>query len=384
MSRKKRKRYKPLPKTKTATKPKQKTKNKPKVITKVNRKPINEKILKLVCNADIVDFESIQFDNLPLPQVRGNWGKNIDNLGHKRNYKRKSTNPTYHLFYDRGSDILAVAHLDTYGEDYIHFQRIEDRIYSASLDDRLGAYLILSYLSHLPYDILLTVGEESGNSTAQYFETDKQYNWVFEFDRAGIDAVLYQFEDMDTSDILESFGWVIGMGSFSDISYLSHLGCKAFNLGTGYHNAHSPYSYMVIHETQKSCGRFEKLFKAYSDVRLPHDESMEYTRYSWRGHSYAWGNNYDDYYGNWKPLSSKTSDTNTIDAESTEILDSELCEYCEDSACTDCPLLIPQWVTCHGCDQPTHVDDILQDYCKACWQEYIGVDEDDFSAYKDK
>lgn len=376
MSRKQNKKYQPMKKTTTTKQP---TTAQMKTTTAAPKKkiykPINERILKLVCNATIGEFESMRFDNLPLPQTIGNMGINTDSLGMTIKAKTTTTRPTYHLFYNRNSDILAVAHLDTYGEDYKHFQRIEDRIYNASLDDRLGAYLILSYLSHLPYDILLTIGEESGNSTAQYFQTTKQYNWIFEFDRAGADAVLYQYEDIETIDIIESFGWRVNIGSFSDISLMSHLGCKAFNLGTGYHKAHTPYSYLVIQETQESAYQFIELFKKYKDIHLPHDESMEYSRYHWKG-------TYYDYYQPKAYLTDYRALNDDATVSANDINTPEMCDYCEKQTCNDCPLLKSDWQECLGCGKPNHTDNILQDYCKDCWNHYMELDESEFRKYK--
>src|SRR4051794_30743638 len=79
----------------------------------------------------------------------------------------------YYYYRDNGSDILAVAHLDTVGlahQRACHFVDTEGGpvVYSRALDDRLGAYIILDLLPALgiTHDILLTVGEESGQSTA--------------------------------------------------------------------------------------------------------------------------------------------------------------------------------------------------------------------------
>lgn len=345
---------------------------------KVVYKPINEKILKQVCNMDITEFESYKFDNLPLPTVRGEMGENVDSRGMRINLKQAFKNPSYHLFYDRGADILAVAHLDTYGDIYKHFSRIENRIYNASLDDRLGAYLILSYLSHLPYDILLTIGEESGNSTAQYFETDKQYNWIFEFDRGGIDTVLYQYEDLETIDLIESFGWRAGIGSFSDISCLSHLNCKAFNFGAGYYEAHDPYSYMVINDTQKSAQQFESMFEQYKNVSLPHDESMEY--YAYYNPKFWHDSN------KWKGYDNYTNGTFKQAKKGFKMPQDTMPDYpCNDcimDSCHDCPEMESIFDTCHGCSKVVPINDLFQDYCAQCWEDYMGIGIDDIRDYK--
>src|SRR3990172_2837926 len=74
-----------------------------------------------------------------------------------------------HIYIDRGSPVLAIAHLDTV-QSLTHFQTIRMgkrvHLFNAQLDDRLGAYIIVDYLPTLGIetDVLLTEGEESGRS----------------------------------------------------------------------------------------------------------------------------------------------------------------------------------------------------------------------------
>ena len=77
------------------------------------------------------------------------------------------------------------------------------------------------------------------NSSAFNFKTDKQYNWIFEFDRHGINPALYQYEKNRTwyKAVLSLYD--IAVGSFSDISALDGLGCCAINFGTGYYLEHT-------------------------------------------------------------------------------------------------------------------------------------------------
>src|SRR5688572_4953131 len=153
-----------------------------------------------------------------------------------------------YIYQNNNSRILGVAHLDTV-LSMNHFYRLkvnQDQIVlNAQLDDRLGAYTLLHLLPSmgLKYDLLLTEGEEMGLSTAAHFKTDKQYNWMFSFDRKGTDVVMYQYESKPLTAALESSKFKIGIGSFSDIAFLDHLGCKGFNVGTGYHGEHSTMCY---------------------------------------------------------------------------------------------------------------------------------------------
>jgi len=156
--------------------------------------------------------------------------------------------PLLHL--DRDSQVLGVAHLDTVdlNEDYIRQNPSRKResayvLNCPQLDDRLGAWVLLSVLPAfgVETDILLTDSEEIGQSTAQYFseKCDKEYNWIYSFDRAGSDVVLYQYETPELVEKLESIGFSVGMGSYSDIAYMEGLGISGFNFGAGYHRQHT-------------------------------------------------------------------------------------------------------------------------------------------------
>lgn len=186
----------------------------------------------------------------------------------------------FYAFGDNGSDVLAVAHLDTVskpGKRQCNFLDTEAGtvVYSRALDDRLGAYVILDLLPKLGItcDVLLTVGEETGQSTASFFEPPKEYNWVIEFDRGGSDVVMYQFEDDDSADLVRESGATVGVGIFSDICDLEHLGVKAFNWGVGYQDYHTARSHAYLDDTFAMVSRFMDFHAVNADTRLPHTES---------------------------------------------------------------------------------------------------------------
>ncbi len=184
-------------------------------------------------------------------------------------------------FIDNGGDVLAVAHLDIV-DDLQRFQHIYSAkagiVKSVALDDRLGAYIICDLLPRLGlnYDILLTTGEEVGMSTAADFTTDKEYNWIFEFDRNGTDVVMYQYEDDHMMDLLEDSGFTVGLGSFSDISEMDQLGVKGFNFGTGYHKEHSLNCHAILSETTHMVNLFTSFFAANQGNRYEHTYSQHF------------------------------------------------------------------------------------------------------------
>jgi len=191
-----------------------------------------------------------------------------------------------HAFINNGGDVLAVAHLDvspTITEFRKRFNYSEYTIYSPSLDDRLGAYIICDMLPKLglKYDILLTEGEELGMSTAADFDPaayGKSYNWIFEFDRHGGDVVMYQYHDIETKELLEDHGFKVGRGSFTDICDMEHLGVKAFNFGTGYKFEHSKRCFANLRLTAGMIDRFIHFFNALSETRLEHTVIESYYR----------------------------------------------------------------------------------------------------------
>ena len=156
-----------------------------------------------------------------------------------------------YIYRDNGANILAVAHLDVVCFAPRHFGSPKgkaNKIYSAQLDDRLGAYVILDVLPTMgvKVDTLLTTGEESCRSTGAYFQTDKPYNWMVEFDRAGQDVVLYDYWTLELKTLLKSLGNKVGVGSYSDIAAMEHLGIAGFNWGIGYYDHHFNDSFFKI------------------------------------------------------------------------------------------------------------------------------------------
>ena len=200
------------------------------------------------------------------------------------------------IHQDNGSKILAVAHLDTVLNTK-HFYTVhhngEVGIINAQLDDRLGVYVLLHVLPKLglKYDLLLTEGEEVGRSTASHFRPPRQYNWMFQFDRAGTDVVLYDYECPDLIDRVQLAGGMVGVGSFSDIVYLDDLGCRGLNWGVGYEDNHSINSYALWSDVLMQVGTFVNFYKENADTFLPFTEKDRYK--SWRG-SYRAAWEWDD------------------------------------------------------------------------------------------
>lgn len=193
------------------------------------------------------------------------YGQRVDLPGRER----------FYYYQDNGSDILAVAHLDSVqydGSCHVIDTNAGLLAVSGTLDDRLGAYVILELLPNLGItcDWLLTTDEEMGMSTADCFESEKQYNWIIQFDRGGTDVVMYQYETPELKKLVEDAGARVGMGSYSDICVLEDLGCPGFNWGVGYQDYHGERSHAWLEDTFRMVARFVNFYNANAATPLTH------------------------------------------------------------------------------------------------------------------
>ena len=239
----------------------------------------------------------MKIPRINLKQLKARCLADIKDFANEPGFVNVAINGDLALFKDNGASILAVAHLDTVNStDHFWVTTIGGRqvVFNCQLDDRLGAYLLLDYLPKLgiKYDILLTEGEETASSTAAYFESDRPYNWMFQLDRHGTDVVMYQYESKATREVCVAAGWKIGIGSYSDICDLEHLGIAGFNFGCGYEDNHSDMSHFFMDDTMKSIARFIRFYRANSATRFEHTPTDGYGWYTAR-HSYGGRDTYD-------------------------------------------------------------------------------------------
>ncbi|MEM0142895.1 MAG: hypothetical protein QXL94_02940 [Candidatus Parvarchaeum sp.] len=180
----------------------------------------------------------------------------------------------YH-YIDNNAKVLAVAHLDSVqAYNGMYYDRRKGLIRCRTLDDRLGVYIIMHVLPRLGInvDVLLTWDEERCNSSAQFFETTKKYNWIIEFDRMGVDVVMYQyFANIRAREYVTSLGLKADYGSYTDIVELEHLGCVGFNWGVGYHAHHSINAWVSVDELDYMIGKFRKFWSFYSETFMPYE-----------------------------------------------------------------------------------------------------------------
>lgn len=199
-------------------------------------------------------------------------------------------------YADRGSRLLAVAHLDfihaaQHAPQYMSIQptgqNVQPLVFHPALDDRLGAYIIGDFLPRLGIhaDVLLTTNEETGNTTARDFRPPdgKTYDWIFQFDRRGTDVVGYKYEDDPLwSKCVRETKLTRGNGSFSDIAALD-LGVLGFNFGTGYHDEHTALCYANLNETARMINAFYDFHARFATTPLPFkpDPKPRYYQTGW-------------------------------------------------------------------------------------------------------
>lgn len=197
------------------------------------------------------------------------------------------------------SKILGVAHLDTVkNRKFFHYKKKKGdiKVYSPQLDDRLGVYTLMYLLPQLgiEFDLLLTEGEESGRSTARHFTDSKEYNWMFSFDRRGEDVVTYDFSEKCWEEKLEESNFKIGIGSFSDIAFMEHLGIKGVNIGTGYIGEHTNNCFASINVLKRQILRFQDFYNKNKDIKYPHVEMPYWSRSSYPIMSFRYNPHYYD------------------------------------------------------------------------------------------
>lgn len=173
------------------------------------------------------------------------------------------------------SNVLAVCHMDTVADfgkrGKVNFDKNGKVITSIALDDRLGAWMISQlFVRGIKVDVLYTNYEELGKSTAKDFQPVKDYNWIFSFDRKGIQPVLYQYDDPKLVNILYRFGYDVTYGTYSDIADLDFLGVSGINFGAGYFNEHTSECMTDLRIVDALLSQFVQFYTAMKDTRLPY------------------------------------------------------------------------------------------------------------------
>lgn len=216
----------------------------------------------------LIDFDKLRSWFIPSDRIFDCFRK------HTLDYEDKQR---HRIFIDRGSKILFVAHIDSVQYPQ-YYGKKRNRIYARGVDDKVGCWLAYVSSKKFNTDLLLCNNEESCDSTAQY-HICKDYNWIAEFDRAGEDVVLYSCGSADFRKALQDF-FKIGIGSFSDISFLKTTAC-CVNIGIGYEHPHRKNSYVDLRVLERQIAKFEKFYRKYKDIAFERDDKAMFTYRDW-------------------------------------------------------------------------------------------------------
>lgn len=168
--------------------------------------------------------------------------------------------------------ILLVAHVDT----VLHkapkiFTNKEGNIWMGQnglgADDRAGVFALLKIIqSGRKPSILFTSGEEIGGLGAMAFVKDfpeppVPTKYIIEIDRRGRgQAVFYDCGNTKFMSYVESFGFKIQNGIFSDISFICpQWDTAGVNLSAGYYNEHTYLESLKIEDLFYTIGRVKKM-----------------------------------------------------------------------------------------------------------------------------
>jgi len=224
-------------------------------------------------------------------------------------------------FKDNNSKTLTVAHIDHIGKDRPVFKSNGDFVNCISLDDRLGIYCMLDIYPKIGIktDLLITDFEEIGNTTATYFDSTKDYNWIVELDRRLDGFVTYNDYTEYNDTLIYNFG-THHYGSFSDISMLPQSrDTLSFNLGIGYNKEHTTNCYANLRHTLTAMYNLLRFWRKYKDAAM----HVEYIPITKRSYYNKWDKNYIEEV-EYKPIINK-NDIHKNNPEKWYLR----CDYCE-------------------------------------------------------
>ena len=231
--------------------------------------------------------------------------------------------------------LMLVAHLDTVHHDNVTMIcRSDDGNIIMSPqgiggDDRCGVYALKTVYKQQPTGkkpwLLFTQDEEIGGIGAKAFADDMPYKkqlkkikLIIEVDRKGKnDAVYYDCDCPELEEYIDSKGYRVASGSYSDICDVAPaVGCSAVNLSSGYYNAHTRYEYINIKHLMRT---IDTICEIAGEIdSLPRYEWKEIEYVSKWGNGNYWSVKYGDGWDYGYGYSSKTKNS-TKSTKPTEI-----------------------------------------------------------------
>ena len=271
------------------------------------------------------------------PQLK-NWLKGqLWQAGYKEYYDEDG-----YLYAEGDIPVMLIAHLDTVHKEPV-VSVCWDSNYNVAMspqgiggDDRCGIYMILRVIRELKCHVLFCEDEEIGGVGALQFThsgLNPAVNFLIEFDRKGNnDAVFYDCDNEDFTDLLKQYGFKEEYGSFSDISHIApHFGVAAVNVSSGYYRQHTTSEYINMREMNTNADRIAKLIRENNGTFYEYVESP-HTWKNWRnysGYTYGYGGkDYGTFGTDYSYLSAQQDDDDrqydTADLMGLETADSDL------------------------------------------------------------
>lgn len=290
--------------------------------------------------------------------------------------------------------IALTAHLDTvfqYPPQDIFYDREKNVMWSPNglgADDRVGVYSIVQLVKRgYKPSIIFTTDEELGCRGADalvktFPQAPMDVKYIIELDRRGsIDCVFYQCNNPAFEEYVESFGFVMNFGSFSDISVICpYWGIAGVNLSVGYYDEHSYTETLYVGQMFSTINKVEEMLKAANEA--PIFEYKEIDDQKWMKNyiqSYA----AEDAYG-WDPsFGIKKEDWDMFMEPQSTCKDCEQWDYNYNlfpvkvsksnekiTLCSDCLSKRDDIYWCHTCGEPFINEENKEEkaiyYCENC------------------
>lgn len=260
-----------------------------------------------------------------------------------------------------------VAHMDTVFPNppkELYYDQKKNVMWSpigAGFDDRAGIYAIIRLLKkgYKP-SIILTTDEERGGLGADKLVTDKaeaptDLKYLIELDRCGAkDCVFYDCNNPEFDTYIESFGFEMALGTFSDIGIICPAwGIAGVNLSIGYECEHSTSEHLFVHDMLATIAKVEQMLKDADNI-----EAFEYIPFENYVYSYQWDPSYGISKEEWDSWMNRT----------------QQCAYChyEDVEFNMIPVKLKDYGTIFLCPECAASHDFVH-WCPSCGEAYIDM-----------
>lgn len=199
-----------------------------------------------------------------------------------------------YLYAEGNIPICLVAHLDTVHKTPpvdLYYDKAQEVMWSPQgigADDRAGVFIIMQIIKHGYHPhIIFTTDEEIGCIGASLLAREmdkcpfKECHFIIELDRRGHhDCVFYDFEGKEFEKLIQSYGFKMAIGSYSDICEIApQWETAAVNLSVGYESEHTLTEILHTDWMYDTLSKVENILKDAREGKTKHYE-FKYGRYS--------------------------------------------------------------------------------------------------------